>query len=235
MGNKSEPPACVKDGWWQGRCFCLEKMGLLCSTAVVAEKPGNMSDRKCLLTSSNLSLPSLSPSCPPSPVYSSILLSHNIFLFLSSPPHLSFPSTSFFLSLFLSVFSLCLSIPGSVFPLCLVFFFFSCLFVCFLHTSSCSIHLLSSFSATNDISHQVQHKGGTKGRPGLLLWLSKAQGLMAGANRETTNLLRQGKCHPGLSQHLGELLSNVLEKGRKLNRKWSFKVCRAGWKFFQAE
>lgn len=124
MGNKSEPPACVKDGWWQGRCFCLEKMGLLCSTAVVAEKPGNMSDRKCLLTSSNLSLPSLSPSCPPSPVYSSILLSHNIFLFLSSPPHLSFPSTSFFLSLFLSVFSLCLSIPGSVFPLCLVFFFF---------------------------------------------------------------------------------------------------------------
>lgn len=122
MGNKSEPPACVKDRWWQGRCFCLEKMGLLCSTAAGAEKPGNMSDRSCLLTSSNLSLPSLSPSCPPSPVYSSILLSHNIFLLLSSPPPLSFPSTSFFLSLFLNVFSLCLSIPGSVFPLCLVFF-----------------------------------------------------------------------------------------------------------------
>lgn len=148
MGNKSEPPACVKDRWRQGRCFCLEKMGLLCSTAAGAEKPGNMSDRSCLLTSSNLSLPSLSPSCPPSPVYSSILLSHNIFIFLSSPPPLSFPSTSFFLSLFLRVFSLCLSIPGSVFPLCL--FFFLCLFVCFLHTSSCSIHLLSSFSATSD-------------------------------------------------------------------------------------
>ena len=88
MGNKSEPPACVKDRWWQGRCFCLEKMGLLCSTAAGAEKPGNMSDRSCLLTSSNLSLPSLSPSCPPSPVYSSILLSHNIFLLLSSPPPL---------------------------------------------------------------------------------------------------------------------------------------------------
>ena len=149
MGNKSEPPACIKDRWWQGRCYCLEKMGLLCSTAARAEKPGNMSDRNCLLTSSNLSLPSLSPSCPPSPVYSSILLSHNIFLFLSSPPHLSFPSTSFSLSLFLSVFSLCLSIPGSVFPLCLGFPP-PRLFVCFLHISSCSNHILSSFSATND-------------------------------------------------------------------------------------
>ena len=151
MGNKSEPPACIKDGWWQGRCYCLEKMGLPCSTTARAEKPGNMSDRNCLLTSSNLSLPSLSPSCPPSPVYSSILLFHNIFLFLSSPPHLSFPSTSFSLSLFLSVFSLCLSIPGSVFPLCLGLFPHPPrLFVCFLHISSSSIHLLSSFSATND-------------------------------------------------------------------------------------
>lgn len=193
-------------------------MGLLCSTAAGAEKPGNMSDRSCLLTSSNLSLPSLSPSCPPSPVYSSILLSHNIFIFLSSPPPLSFPSTSFFLSLFLSVFSLCLSIPGSVFPLCL--FFFLCLFICFLHTSSCSIHLLSSFSATSDGSAtRLNTRVGQKKKKRKARTPSEAQGLMAGANRETVNLLRKGKCHAGLSQHPGELFSNVSEKGGKLNRK----------------
>lgn len=193
-------------------------MGLLCSTAAGAEKPGNMSDRSCLLTSSNLSLPSLSPSCPPSPVYSSILLSHNIFIFLSSPPPLSFPSTSFFLSLFLSVFSLCLSIPGSVFPLFL--FFFLCLFICFLHTSSCSIHLLSSFSATSDGSAtRLNTRVGQKKKKRKARTPSEAQGLMAGANRETVNLLRKGKCHAGLSQHPGELFSNVSEKGGKLNRK----------------
>lgn len=210
MGNKSEPPACVKDRWWQGRCFCLEKMGLLCSTAAGAEKPGNTSDRSCLLTSSNLSLPSLSPSCPPSPVYSSILLSHNIFLFLSSPPPLSFPSTSFFLSLFLSVFSLCLSIPGSVFPLCFFFFPLSfCLFSSYFLVLHPSPFLFLSHKWR--VSHQAQHKGRTKKRKARTS--SKAQGLMAGANRETINLIRKGKCHTGLSQHPGELFSNVSEKG----------------------
>ena len=146
----------------------------------------------------------------------------SLFLHPSFPQHISFPlfsptflfSLYLFLSLFLSVFSLFLSIPGSVFPLCLGFFFFFCLFVCFLYTSSCSIHLLSSFSATSDGSAtRLSTKVGQKGRPGLLLCLSKAQGLMAGANRETTNLLRKGKCHAGLSQPLGELFSNVSEKG----------------------
>lgn len=148
MERKSEPPACVKDRWWQGRCFCLEKMGLLCSTAAGAEKPGNTSDRSCLLTSSNLSLPSLSPSCPPSPVYSSILLSHNIFLFLSSPPPLSLFPLPLFFSLYFSVSFLYVFLSLDLFFLSV---FFSSVFLSvFLHTSSCSIHLLSSFSATSD-------------------------------------------------------------------------------------
>ena len=81
-----------------------------------------------------------------------------LFLHPSFPQHIPFalfsPTSLFSLYLFLSLFiSQCL-FSMSFYPwICFssVFsFFFLCLFVCFLHTSSCSIHLLSSFSATSD-------------------------------------------------------------------------------------
>ena len=64
----------------------------------------------------------------------------SLFLHPSFPQHISFPlfsptflfSLYLFLSLFLSVFSLFLSIPGSVFPLCLGFFFSALLSVFFI-------------------------------------------------------------------------------------------------------
>lgn len=125
MGSKSRAPLHVlkTDDDGKAGVFAL-KMGLLCSTA--AGQARNMSDRSCLLTSSNLSLPSLSPSCPPL----SCLFLHpsfpNIFLFLSSPPPLSFPSTSFF-SLY---FSRCL-FSMSFYPwICFSsLFFFSSVFL----------------------------------------------------------------------------------------------------------
>lgn len=55
MDNKSKPPVCVKDEWWEGRYFCREMVGLLCSTTVEARESRVYSRRYCSLTSDNLS------------------------------------------------------------------------------------------------------------------------------------------------------------------------------------
>lgn len=215
MADKSEPPECVKDGWWQGGCFCLDKVGVLCSTAVQTENPGHMLDRYRRLTSSNLSLPPLSPSFPPSLAYPSF------------PQHIYFPlffplslfrlplSFSLFISQFLfpphvfwclglCVFPLCISLA----PFCVCVFFFplsSSVFLTPPPPPSISFALSQPLGPQWQASHRAQHKEWTKGRPWLHLRPYGTQGLMGGETRETTTLLRKGKCYTGLSQHPGRL------------------------------
>lgn len=153
MADKSEPPECVKDGWWQGGCFCLDKVGVLCSTAVQRIQGICQTD---IVGWQAATFP-YHPFLPPSLPLLLIPLSHNIFIFLSSSLSLFsvylFPS----LFLFLNFFSLPMSFYAWV---CVSFlsvslwlhsvpvFFFPSLFFCFPHASSPSIHLLCSISAT---------------------------------------------------------------------------------------
>lgn len=242
MADKSEPPECVKDGWWQGRCFCLDKVGVLCSTAV---QTGHMLDRYRWLTSSNLSLPPLSPSFPPSLAYPSF------------PQHIYFPlffplslfrlplSFSLFISQFLFPPRVFLCLGLCVFPLCISLApfcacaFFSLSLLLFssrllpLHPSPLLYlsHLVHSDRPATGLSRRSGQKGG-HGSISALMGLKVS---WEGQLEKQPPCWERGNVTLDSAGTLGDSPSTVLETRGKLNRRWIFKVRLAGWKVVQIE